>query len=169
MRLTEYSKIYDDAITAIDNLIEIIREKTIGLTEDEIILSSENYYQILNDLYEQRKIYVQLRVRYLFDKMGKSEFERIIQSQEAGVNSRLLTVDYLHTIKDYETPQKVASLYGIDVGELFLYNAITIEDFDDTRERSGQIKVPTTINLDDNSKFTDLAVYGSVAGQNVIS
>jgi hypothetical protein len=166
MKITEYTKAYDLAISAIDTFIEKIYGLMSNMTEDEIILSAENYPQIIHDLYAQRVMYVQLRVRYLFDKMSKQEFEKLIQSQQTGLGTRSLTVDYEHVIKDYETPQKIATMYGITVPEIFLYNNINIEQFDDLKERNGVIKIPTTINPDDNSKFTDLAIYGSVAGNN---
>lgn len=165
MNTTEQEKIIDNAIAANYLLIEQLENKIKGKSEDEVTLYPINYNKLISDRYKTRDILLQQRVSYLFERMNKEEYDNVIQMQQLGTNPQVLRVDFQHTVKDYETLQKISYDYGISVPDILLHNNITSDDFEDLKLINGTIKIPTTINPN-NNQLTEILVIGSQAGTN---
>ena len=166
MKITEYEKIVDNAIALNYLLIDEFEQRTKNLSDDETILSTVNYNKLVYDRYNVNDLLFQQRVSYLFEKMSREEFTDFIQMRELGTNPKILRVNFSHTVKDYDTLQKIASDYNVDVKDILLHNNITVEQFEDLKIINGTVKIPTTINPD-NNQITDVLVVGSQAGTNV--
>ena len=164
--ISEYYYVYDVAIRECELLVAKYKAQVAALDPEEADIYEFNYDDEIYKLEKAIESFRKQKFRYIFDKMSKEEFEKLLENAILGNPSKLIVVGMEHVIKDVDTLQRISYEYNIPVIELLSYNRISSEDFEDLKEIQGTILIPMQIDLSRRTIYTDLPVFGSQAGKN---
>ena len=164
--LNTYDSTYQQAIFATEQLLFRYKSYIADMDSEDIILSKVNF----NDLIYRTENLVnglkQQKVRYKFDKMSKVEFDALISNSLLGKPTQIVTVGYNHKLSDLDTLQSLSEQYSIEISELLNFNKITNQNFEDLKEQSGILQIPTIVNLKSKTVYNDLSITGSHSEKN---
>ncbi len=164
--LNTYDSTYQQAIFAAEQLLYRYKSYIANMDSEDVILSKINF----NDLIYRTENLVnglkQQKVRYKFDKMSKVEFDALISNNLLGKPTQIVTVGYNHKLSDLDTLQSLSEQYSIEISELLNFNKITNQNFEDLKEQSGILQIPTIVNLKSKTVYNDLSITGSHSEKN---
>lgn len=164
--LNTYDSTYQSAIFAAEQLLYRYKSYIANMDADDIILSKINFNDLIYRTENMVDNLKQQKVRYKFDKMSKVEFDALISNKLLGKPTQIVTVGYEHKLSDLDTLQSLSEQYSIEISELLNFNKITNQNFEDLKEQSGIIKIPTIVDLKSKTVYNDLAVVGSHSEKN---
>ncbi len=162
--ITEYERVHIDAIKFIDKVFEAIKFRIMDMAEDEIDLADRNYDFIIKKLEAQICDIKKAKVRYIYDKMDRDEFDLILKNISEGKPTTIVVVGKKHKLRDMDTLRLLSLTYNVGIDKILSHNGITVEDFDDLKERSIEIDIPIVVDLKLRTKHSELPVFGSING-----
>lgn len=164
--ITQYEKKFDDAIAQIQNLIFKFKNQIKDMDELSVDLHPTNYddliYQLEGTLFSLKKS----KKQYWFDRMSKEEFGKVLQNIMEGKPPKLITLTKDYKVTAFDTIHSVAIKFGITVQSILDYNKISDSDFENLKEINATIKIPTHVNIKDQTVYDNLLVFGSQSGKN---
>lgn len=163
--LYEYEQIYNNAIFYGTRVLDKIKEKISGMDEVDVDLADTDYNGLIWKLEKTLSSLEKQRVRYLYDKMSREEFDLVLKNRAEGKPSYLITVGQPHKLRSIDTLQLLSVLYNSDAEYLLSYNGISPKEFEEKKERNDEIKIPVVVNIKDKTNYSDIAVFGSMSGR----
>lgn len=166
INLKTYQTAYEDAIRAAEQLLYRYKDQIVGLDSDDITLTTTDYNTLIYKLENMIDNLKQQKIRYRFDKMSKEEFDNLISNALLGKATKIVTVGYEHRLSDLDTLQSISEQYSININDVLLFNQLTNQGFEDLKEQSAILLIPTTVDLSTKTVYNDLAVTGTHSGKN---
>jgi hypothetical protein len=162
--ITEYERVHIDAIDVFNKVFEAIKFKIIDMAEDEIDLADRDYDFITKKIEDQICDIKKAKVRYIYDKMDRDEFELILKNISEGKPTTIVVVGKKHKLRSMDTLRLLSLTYNVSIDKILSHNGITVEDFDDLKERGIEIDIPIVVDLKLRTKHSELPVFGSING-----
>lgn len=152
MNAYEYYGNLNQALT----MIEITIAKTEVQQTDEF--DTINYADVLSKLYLFKSIINKMINIHKYFKMSKEAF---VKSSENKTSKR---IEVTHIVKDYESAQTIANLYGITIEEILIKNNILTTGIIAGMELKVEIKNSNALI----TIYDEIPTYGSQQGQLVL-
>jgi len=166
--ILEYDKAFDTGLSTARKILETVKYQIEQLDDEDRDLALVNYDQTIFTLETNIADIEKLKVRYIYDKMDREEFNLILKNIAEGKPATVITVGREHKLRTLDTLRLLNVLYNTTVEELLSYNRLTVSEFDELKEINGIIYIPTIVNLQDRSTYSNLPVFGSVNGDKAL-
>lgn len=161
LTLNEYYAPFDNLIIELNKILGVIMNKLQNLSDDEIMLNDFDFNSYIKEIEDRIAAATKKRYRYRFDRMNETEFEQVLRRDSEGN----LTVALEHKIKQNETLRDISLKYNVAENVILNFNAITIQNFWDKRERNDIINIPIFLKEAERTIYENLSVYDSHSGK----